>query len=677
MIEPIEYSAKEGFFSNFGEASSHEWLEANGVGGWASSSITGAHTRRYHGLLIAAVTPPTRRMVLLSRLDETISIGGSKFELGCNQYPGAIHPRGHENLEKFTWNIFPSFEYQLENIRLKKTIVSVNGENTTLILYEVLEAPVTFKLDLQPFVIGRDYHSLMHANDFINRRGQFEDGVWSIRPYQKCPEIHLQVPGATFEEHPQWYYNVEYRREWERGGDAHEDLFSCGHFSLQLKQGDRVGVIASTLPPNGKDAFEMFEKEKQRRQSLLARVEAQDSFINHLVLSADQFIVRRGEKAKSVIAGYPWFTDWGRDTMIAFPGLCLLTKRFSDAKEILLEFCEYISEGMIPNCFPDGDGLPAYNTVDATLWFFVAIHEYLRDSHDEEFVKKVVYPRLLEIVEKHIGGTRFSIKMDEDNLLMAGDPYTQLTWMDAKVRGVAVTPRYGKAVEINALWYNALMITAELCEKYGDQEKASRYATLAGKVKKQFVKSFWSEENNCLLDFIACSNKEDEGAMSVVSDYIAKSGSAIRPNQVIALSLPFELLSSAKAKSILKVVSERLVTPFGLRTLDPQDPNYQGRYEGNGEARDHAYHQGTVWPWLSGAYVTAAIRYGSKEQIKKCGQLLDNYKKHLRQDGINSISEILDGDEPQRSAGCPFQAWSVAEVLRAAKIYQAASRADD
>ncbi|MGD2272381.1 MAG: amylo-alpha-1,6-glucosidase [Desulfobacterales bacterium] len=634
---------------NFSEAIRREWLETNGLGGWASSTIIGAHTRRYHGLLVAALRPPVGRAVLLSKLDEAIEFENERFELGTNLFPGAIHPQGYRYLQAFKKNLFPVFIYQTAGVRLQKTIAAVNGENTTLILYEVLEAPSAFTLKLQPFMAGRDYHSLMRANDAINPHVTFEHGIMASSLYDHLPALYLRVPNSRFTANPHWYYHFEYPVEKDRGQDFREDLFTPGVFSCRLKAGDKLGVIASTEPPDGRDAFDLFETEKNRRHRLTAHLKVIDDFAATLTLAADQFIVERGKDLKTIIAGYHWFTDWGRDTMISLPGLTLTTGRFGDAKKVIRAFARSVSKGMLPNRFPDAGEAPEYNTVDATLWFFIAIYKYLRYTQDKRFIKEELMPVLQDIIAWHERGTRHNIHVDEDGLLYAGQDGVQLTWMDAKVGHWVVTPRTGKAVEVNALWVNALAIYAWLLKIFGHIDQAKRFAQRTGQIKNRFREVFWFEEGGYLYDTV-------DGDIRDVS---------IRPNQVIALSLPYPLLEEHQARSILQIIKENLYTPFGLRSLAPDDPNYRPVYSGDVVQRDGAYHQGTAWSWMLGPFLTALVRVNGSDGKSEAQKLIKKIKPHFEDAGIGTVSEIFDADAPHAARGCIAQAWSVAEILRA------------
>jgi predicted glycogen debranching enzyme len=633
-------------------ASQKEWLETNGLGGWASSTITGVHTRRYHGLLVAATHPPVGRMVLLSKLDETLYVNGQTYELGANQYPGAIHPQGYQYLTRFNKDLFPEFTYEAGGITLKKTIAAIHGENSTVITYEVLSAEAEFTLELQPFVSGRDYHSLSHANDSINQQASIEADLFQYQPYAQQPDIYISVPGAVYSSQPNWYYNLEYAIEQYRGLDFGEDLFTPGKFQVRLKSGNRLGIIVSTDHPAGKDAFSLLETEHRRRTHLFLNLPHHTGFTEQLALAADQFVVQRGENLKTIIAGYHWFSDWGRDTMIALPGICLATGRFEDAKKILLSFANAVSQGMLPNRFPDYGETPEYNTADATLWFFVAIYKYWKITGDIEFIYSTLFPVLKDILEWHQKGTRYHIHT-ESGLLYTGEPGVQLTWMDAKVGDWVVTPRQGFAVEINALWYNALSIYSLFAKETGQNTEAETYKQLAEQTKKAFTTTFWNPEKQYLYDVIDHHTKDD----------------SLRPNQLFAISLPFQLMTGEKAKSILQVIEEKLYTPVGLRSLSAAQPDYKPHYGGDSWHRDGAYHQGTVWSWLLGPYVDAILIVKGKAGVKQVRQVINNLAYHLQEAGIGTISEIFDAEYPHTPRGCMAQAWSVGEILRVLSEY--------
>ena len=633
-----------------------EWLEANGLGGWASGTVAGCHTRRYHGLLVAATRPPVGRMVLLSKLAETIEVAGRRIELDANRYPGAVSPRGYEHLTSFAIDPMPTFIYQAAGVTLKKTIAAVHGENTTVVVFEVLDARGPVTLELRPLIAYRDYHGLQRANDAIRfADASFREGVFRARPYDRAPELHLQADQASFTAAPDWYFRFEYAREAERGLDAHEDLFCYGVFRRDLAKGQRFGVIVSTGEVAGRDPLALMEKERVRRGAVTDAVSKNDDVARTLTLAADAFVVRRGEDLRTIIAGYPWFSDWGRDTMIALPGLCLATGRQEDAKKILRAFARSIDKGMLPNRFPDGGEAPEYDAVDATLWFFVATRRYLDATGDDEFVLGELLPVFEDVIAWHLRGTRHGIRVDEDGLLQAGEPGVPLTWMDAKVGDRLITPRWGKAVEIQALWYNALAILADLRKRAGRSADAATLVERAKQVRERFVELFWNEDAACLFDVVDGDCKD----------------ASIRPNQIFALSLPYPLLAKDKARAVLAVVEAKLLTPYGLRSLSPDDPAYCGRYEGGPADRDAAYHQGTVWSWLLGPYADALVKTNGVVGKPKARKAIEGLIPHLHEAGLGTISEIFDGDAPHAPRGCPAQAWSVGEALRIYKDHTA------
>ncbi|HEX3528834.1 MAG TPA: amylo-alpha-1,6-glucosidase [Thermoanaerobaculia bacterium] len=651
-MQDLEWTMGPDVCRDFARATGLEWLETDGLGGWAGSTILGAHTRRYHGLLVAATHPPVGRMVLLSRLDETVTVrdaeDGAEFDLACNRFPGAIHPRGFEHLASFRKGVFPVWDYAFAGVKLRKTVIAVHGEATRLVLYEVLDAPSTVHLALRPFFAGRDYHATAHANGFVHREGRFSGSSLMYRMYDGLPEVFVHVPGAAWQPSPDWWNRFQYDRERERGLDCEEDLFTPGLLTVDLAPGARLGVIVATSDPVSRDAFALAETERLRRAAVLDAFGGSDPFCRALAAAGDSFIVRRGEALRTVIAGYHWFSDWGRDTMISLPGLCLITRRFDAAQGILRAFAQAMSEGMLPNRFPDQGETPEYNTVDASLWYFVAVWKYLQATGDENFVRGELLPVLEDILAWHRRGTRHGIKEDMDGLLASGAPGVQLTWMDARVGDWVVTPRSGKPVEIQALWVNALSILAALRERWGGDGSDPRQRSVAAAAR--FNDLFWNEAAGFLYD-----NVQDSG-----------SDASLRPNQLLALSLPFPLVTGARAERILHAVEAKLLTPVGLRTLAPDDPAYRPRCTGSPPERDGAYHQGTVWPWLLGPYLTALVRVRGEEGRRQGRELLAAFAPHLGEAGLGSVSEIFDSDPPHAPRGCIAQAWSVAEILRAA-----------
>jgi predicted glycogen debranching enzyme len=611
-----------------------EWLETNGLGGFASSTAIGLNTRRYHGLLTAALNPPGGRMVLLSKLEETVIIDGRRYDLSANQYPGAVHPRGYELQESFRTDPFPTFAYRIGNVEIEKRVFMVHGENTTVIEYEIRGGGA--ELEVRPLIAFRDYHSTTHKNDAINTLVHAEPGIASVTPYSRLPPLCFAHNAEMLDCTGDWYFNFEYAVERERGLDFQEDLFNP--FVLRFR-GSTATIIASTGLHSATRASFLRDREIRRRASIIEAAPSQQPIVQRLTAAADQFIVKRGE-LKTIIAGYHWFTDWGRDTMIALPGLTLATGRYEIARDILQAFAASVDEGMLPNRFTDGGEAPEYNTVDATLWFFEAIRAYTHYTGDYEFVRAHLYDTLKDIVRWHLRGTRYGIRVDSDGLLACGEDGVQLTWMDSKIGDWVVTPRTGKPVEIQALWYNALRILQHFAARFADPDVEIFVREFADLARTNFNVKFWNTDAGCLYDVI---NGDDRDA-------------SIRPNQVFAASLHYPILTCDRMQSVLGVVERHLLTPAGLRSLSPTDPRYRPRYEGGVTERDSAYHQGTVWPWLMGPFITALVRvYRDRDRGAALISGLDC-----------CIAEIADAEYPHTPRGCIAQAWSVAEVLRAA-----------
>jgi len=472
-----------------------------------------------------------------------------------------------------------------------------------------------------------------------------------MAPYQGLPPLFLRHSGAHVQPAGDWYRNFEYDRERERGLDYHEDLFNPMVLVFDLHRDPHAEVLSSIERQGARSAAELRAAEIERRRELLVSRPSDQPLIQMLASAADQFIVRRGDQ-RTVIAGYHWFSDWGRDTMIALPGLTLATGRYDVAKSILLAFAAHVDRGMLPNRFQDAGETPEYNTVDATLWFFEAVRALLTSTGDYEFVRSNLYEVLFDILSWHERGTRYSIHADSDGLLHAGEPGVQLTWMDAKIGDWVVTPRHGKAVEIQALWYNALRVTEDLAHRYGHDSDAAHFGRVADRARNSFAPLFWNESAHCLYDVV---NGDERDA-------------SIRPNQIFAVSLFHKMLPPDKAKAVVNAVERHLLTPYGLRSLAPGDPQYRGRYEGDQRSRDSAYHQGTVWPWLLGPFISAYLDVNgrSREASEQAGLWVYKVLQYAERDGLGQVPEIFDGDEPQRAGGCIAQAWSVAELLRAA-----------
>ena len=631
-----------------------EWLETNGLGGFASSTIIGLNTRRYHGLLVAATKPPVGRLVLLSKLEETLLIDGRRFDLSANRYPGVIHPQGFHYLKEFRLDPFPVFTYDVEGIEFEKSVFMIHGENSSVIQYELrknnrLDVPKNLRLEIRPLIAFRDYHSTTHKNGAISPAVQERSALATVTPYQGLPDLHLAHNAIDLGKTGDWYCNFEYDAERERGLDCSEELFNPFTLYFDLRLHRQASIIASTEQRDVTQAVEYRRAEITRRRKALVASPIEDGFAQSLAAASDQYLVSRGDE-KTVIAGYHWFGDWGRDTMIALPGLTLPTGKYGVARSVLRTFAKHVDRGMLPNRFPDAGETPEYNTVDAALWFFEAARAYLAYTHDLEFVRDELYPIFADIISWHTRGTRYGIKVDSSGLLASGELGVQLTWMDAKVGDWVITPRRGKPVEIQALWYNALCIMEDLASRFGSEAAQKRYRHMAAVAQWSFNRLFWNEKLGCLYDVVNGGPPDP----------------SIRPNQIFAVSLPHGMLRQDRARRVVEKVEEHLLTPFGLRTLAPSDPLYRGHYTGGPKERDGAYHQGTVWPWLLGPFITAYIKVnGESEEARYQAQAwLSPLESHLTDAGLGHISEIFEGDAPHRPCGCIAQAWSVAEILR-------------
>jgi len=639
-----------------------EWLVTNGIGGYASSSLCCANTRRYHGLLVAALHPPVGRTVMLARLDEELEVAGRRVRLDTAEFhDGTIYPEGYRLLQRFAlYGTVPVWTYSTPAGILRKTLWMLDGQNCTLVRYELLDASHTAVLRLTPLVTYRDYHHETRGDPAWRMTVTPRSGGCTVIAFTGAVPLHLDLgPGGTFVEAPDWYWRYLHRRERERGLDFLEDLYRPGVLTISLVPGYPVVLRAAAGPPaeaplSGRES-PMDEWAREHEIVRLAQLPLPEhtGVAGRLVLAADQFIVRRTlpgspTEGRTILAGYHWFTDWGRDTMIALPGLCLCTQRFKEARDILATFARFADRGMLPNRFPDAGETPDYNTADATLWYFETLARYERTSGDRSLVAQL-YPLLREIIAWHRRGTRYSIGMDPaDGLLYAGEPGTQLTWMDVKIGEWAVTPRIGKPVEINALWINALALTADWARTLNDEPTAVELAELARRARASFNRRFWYAAGGYCYDVIDGPDGND---------------ASLRPNQLIAAALTHPALEPAYWQPMLHRVRQALLTPYGLRTLAPDDPRYRGVYAGDQWQRDTAYHQGTVWPWLLGPYVDVALRAG--ERPEEVRQALLPLVEHLRVAGLGSVSEVYDGDPPHRPDGCIAQAWSVGELLRA------------
>ncbi|AKB53872.1 MULTISPECIES: amylo-alpha-1,6-glucosidase [Methanosarcina] len=639
-------------FSTYEEGIKKEWIVGNGLGGYASSTVIGAGTRTYHGLLVAVPENSQGRFVLLSSLDEEISINKEVYRLSTHKYPDTVFPSGFSYLSKFILVPFPLWVYQPGDFTIKKKVFMIHNSNTTCILYDIRSRREGALLRISPLVNSRNFHHTVRSGELSFTQKANPSGV---KLESSNGFTFLLSSNLQYHSDPKWYYNFEYDTEKQRGLNFQEDNFNPGYFESKLKLGTSHFFIAASTEDISSLTLEQVEEFYTRetyRQNLLAfNSRLTEPFALKLLRATDPFIVKNPSSGEStVIAGYHWFSDWGRDTMISMPGLLLIPRRFEEAKFILKNFSKNCNKGLIPNAFLALGGEPIYNTVDASLWFIHTVGRYFAYTKDFLFLSDV-WDTVESIIENYRKGTDFGIGMDSDYLIRQGP---QLTWMDAKIGEKAVTPRAGKACEINALWYNALKTASNLGTQLG--KNISSYETLAAGVASNFESVFWNPETNCLFDLVSKDKAGNE-----VKD------PAIRPNQIFAVALPYTSLSPKKEKAIVDRVEKDLLTPFGLRTLSSDHPVYKGRYQGDAAARDAAYHNGTVWPWLLGAYVKAyrKVHNYSKESLEDMRALLMGFDTHLETAGIGTISEVFDGDYPYTPGGCIAQAWSVAEILRA------------
>ncbi len=648
----ISFNSK--IVNNYEHASQLEWLETNGIGGFSCSTISDSSTRRYHALLTAAIRPPLGRIRTLTKYEQKLTIDGVEYELSSNRYPDSISPEGYKYLADFRLSPFPVWIYNVDGVEIERRVFMIHGQNSTVCRWSVISKVGGVKRDVQlslkPLLSFIDYHSLQKESQEIRKEYEIGDGFVVLAPFDSAPALKIMHNASSIVKTGFWYKNVELWLEKERGFDYREDLFQP--FSLEFDLSKPAFAIATTELESNPDPVDAEAAELERRSNLIEIADAQTDFEKKLVLAADQFIVKRGD-GNSIIAGYPWFSDWGRDTMIALPGLTLATNREGIARNIIREFSKVMSLGMLPNRFPDEGETPEYNTVDATLWYFEAIRAYVEKTGDYEFVRKEIYEKLIESIHWHQKGTRFGIYLDDDGLLHAGTSGTQLTWMDAKDGDLVFTPRIGKPVEIQALWFNALKTMEDFARRFRDSDGAQMYKKLARNTRIAFNNNYWYEHGEYLYDYIDGNNRYK----------------SLRPNQIFAVSLRHSMLSVYRAKKVVQAVDNYLFTPVGLRTLSPNDSMYKGTYCGTIFQRDSAYHQGTAWAWLIGGFIESLNRiYPKGRKIRsRTDDIISGIEKTLTQVGIGQISEIFDGDEPHLPRGCFAQAWSVAEVLRILK----------
>lgn len=662
----ITYQYTQKDWTTFKEGIKREWAVTNGIGGYAGSSMIGAHSRTHQGYLIASLHAPIERYLVFSKINETATVGTSTVSFETSQHCASrktVYTEGQKFLTSFIYDGSVHYTYETDNFSFEKHITLKRNANVCAVAYELTAGDSDCTFTLTPLFNYRE-HSESSTPDTLKFETFTEDRTFYLVPEKnKDIAIRFQTSEGTFSER-ETVYDIDMQLQIEV--DLETDGLDCHYCPVDLSIAvpanttKKVSILCSIgdvnerpAPVSATEAFSILEKNARCHAELFEKAGYRDSFANQLVLASDQFLTyRESTKMMTVLAGLPWFTDWGRDTMIAFTGLTLCTKRFKEAEEILLTFARYIRHGIVPNMFPDDNMPPLYNTVDASLWYFYAVYQYLHynpAAEAEAFVKEQIFPHLKEIISAYEKGTDFSIYMEDDGLIHAGSGLDQITWMDVRVGDWVATPRHGKPVEINALWYNALRIMESLCEKI--DEDASAYRTRAEQVKESFNAKFWDSANQCLFDVVDGDEPDDH----------------IRPNQIYAVSLPFSLLPEEQEKAVVALVEKELFVGCGLRSLAPDHPDYHGIYCGALAKRDAAYHQGTAWGFLLGGFFSAymKVNHHSSSAAENAVHMLEPVRKHLSDSGcIGSISEIFDGDTPHNPRGCYAQAWSVGEVLR-------------
>ena len=662
----ITYQYTQKDWTTFKEGIKREWAVTNGIGGYAGSSMIGAHSRTHQGYLIASLHAPIERYLVFSKINETVTVGTRTVSFETSQHRASgktVYTEGQKFLTSFSYDGSVHYTYETDNFSFEKHITLKRNANVCAASYELTAGDSDCTFTLTPLFNYRE-HSESSTPDTLRFETFTEDRTFYLVPEKnKDIAIRFQTSEGTFSER-KTVYDVDMQLQIEV--DLETDGLDCHYCPVDLSIAvpanttKKVSILCSIgdvnerpAPVSGTEAFSILEGNARCHAELFEKAGYHDSFANQLVLASDQFLTyRESTKMMTVLAGLPWFTDWGRDTMIAFTGLTLCTKRFKEAEEILLTFARYIRHGIVPNMFPDDNMPPLYNTVDASLWYFYAVYQYLHynpAAEAEAFVKEQIFPHLKEIISAYEKGTDFSIYMEDDGLIHAGSGLDQITWMDVRVGDWVATPRHGKPVEINALWYNALRIMESLCEKF--DEDASAYRTRANQVKESFNAKFWDSANQCLFDVVDGDEPDDH----------------IRPNQIYAVSLPFSLLPEEQEKAVVALVEKELFVGCGLRSLAPDHPDYHGIYCGALAKRDAAYHQGTAWGFLLGGFFSAymKVNHHSSSAAENAVRMLEPVRKHLTDSGcIGSISEIFDGDAPHNPRGCYAQAWSVGEVLR-------------
>jgi predicted glycogen debranching enzyme len=671
-LPSIQFS--KDFLSNFDEATKDEWLVTNGLGGFSSSTILGLNTRKYHALLVAALRPPGERTVILSKLDEDVKVGEKTYQIGANDFRQGIYPKGYKLLQSFSVAPFPTYTFLADTIEIKKTICLPFEKNASIAYYEIdNKSSEDATIQIYPLLSYRHFHYSINRkqNPVRLNQSQTEDAVELIFD-NPAAIVGIKAIGGKFVSKPNWIEDLFYREEERRGEASSDESYQPGYFEFKVSRnsqtqfaitaavGENREETSRTLQSfglNSSDIVNLIGKELNRRENTLSKFASENQLpqeadnLNWLLQSANDFVVKGTGDKRFVIAGYQWFGSWGRDSFVSLPGLMLANPRFEDARSVILDYTNYCKFGLVPNLIDDKTGEPLYNTVDGTLWYINSILQFLKYTGGFEFVRKLLWPTLVEIIQNHKQGTLNDIRVDTDGLLAHGP---QLTWMDTIVDNAPFTPRAGKAVEVQALWYNTLRTMQLLAEKFGEKHIAEEYSGMAIKAKNSFNDKFWDKEKNCLFDVLTESGNPDP---------------SIRPNQIIVGALDFNIIDKDRANQVVDFVQAELLTPVGLRTLSPKDSRYKGTYEGDRPSRDRAYHNGSIWAWLSGplttsylkakGYQEANIQYAAKEFLTPL------FTSEIGRGGLGTINEINDGNPPYTPRGCIAQAWSVAEPLRA------------
>lgn len=676
----MDFSFAKTAFSNTQDFLSREWLETNHLGGYASSSLLNCHTRKYHGLLVAEIEAFAEKFVLLSKCEDYVIINDISYPLCGSQFPNYFQEGSFHCFQRFDLTTHPCWTFQFNDITITKEILMPHLKNTVLIRYKTSsKQPIT--LQLRPMIAARNFHELTHENNCMSRILSSSKQGYQIKPYATFPNLYFQINTAfECEQNPVWYKQYEYREEQERGYPYREDFFSPGQFTIACYQHQDI-IFSASLNELSDDLSLIFQNEIKRRVKLRRsytgtpleqqlKQSGQDFLKYFTRVQKDEIRDEKGRatgaylsidentdpslcQSITLVAGYPWFLDWGRDAMISLPDLTLSTDQAAECLAILKSFAEQEHQGIIPNFLGKTPEENAYNSADASLWFAWAVQQYYLTTKDRSSIKKRLWPTLKSIFSHYQAGTLYQIHQRENGLLYAGDPGTNVTWMDAIVNGKPATPRYGAIVELNALWYNFICFMQELATCFGEKTTAKNFATLAQKIQNAFQQVFWIKSSNYLKDYV-----NDDG-----------EDLSIRPNQIIAASLPYSPLAKDMAIGVIEIVIKHLLTPYGLRTLSSEDPHYIGIYQGEQSKRDQAYHNGTVWPWLLGHFARAvnkvyADRATTQQLLQPC---VDALTRHLSEAGIGCVSEIFDGDAPHHPRGCIHQAWSVAAFLQLAQ----------